>query len=525
MSFSWAEIKISLQQFWAELSRPQKIITVVAPLLVASTLIILIVWASRPQYVSIFTNMSDADAGAITTKLTELKVDYRLADNGASIQVPQQQAAAVRLQLANAGLPQSSKFSFDNLNQMHLGETDADKKLRYILGLQHELETTLKSLTGVADARVHIVMPAPSLFEEKAKSTTAGVTLKLIPGTKITDDKVRAIANLLASSVEGLTPENVTIVDTSGNNLSDVLSASKQESRLSGTQIQLQQMIEENIQKSAQSMLDRVLGNGRSIVRANVVLDFDQIKITEQRNGPGAMISKQTTTDTSTNGSPSDTVPGTTSNIPGYSIPTSGTTSSTNKASNTENFQVDTRQEERVVSPGAIKRLSVSVMADATTVTQAEIDQIQTIVSSAVGIDQARGDQIQVAALPFDTTGLQEEKNAFAQAERRRQIVSYVEYGAAVFLGLAFLLIVWRLRVRQRKSKLAFEADLRALPLAETEEFLLAQEEESKNKKKNTVKSAEELERRRVKEAVEQYARISSGEAARLLKAWLTEER
>ena len=178
-----------------------------------------------------------------------------------------------------------------------------------------------------------------------------------------------------------------------------------------------------------------------------------------------------------------------------------------------------------MVSPGAIKRLSVSVMADATTVTQAEIDQIQTIVSSAVGIDQARGDQIQVAALPFDTTGLQEEKNAFAQAERRRQIVSYVEYGAAVFLGLAFLLIVWRLRVRQRKSKLAFEADLRALPLAETEEFLLAQEEESKNKKKNTVKSAEELERRRVKEAEEQNPPIRSREAAPLLKASMTEER
>ncbi len=523
MNLSWAEVTKSLLQYWTQLSRPQKIITVVAPLVVASTLIIFIVWASRPQYVSIFTNQSDTEAGAITTKLTELKVDYRLADNGASIQVPQQQAAAVRLQLANAGLPQSSKFSFDNLNQMRLGETDADKKLRYVLGLQNELETTLKTLTGVSDARVHIVMPEPSLFVEK-KLTTAGVTLKLVPGTKITEDQVRAIANLLASSIEGLTPENVTIVDTNGNILSDILSKSTKQEHLTGTQIQQQQTIEENIQKSVQSMMDKVLP-GKTVVRANVVLDFDQIKITEQRNGPGAVVSRQNSTETSTNGAPAGAVPGTTTNVPGYSTPSSVTTSSSNKANNTENFQVDTRQEERVVSPGTIKRLSVSVIADATSVTQAQVDQIQTIVSSAVGIDQARGDQIQVAAIPFDKTGLQEEKNAFAQAELRRQMVLYVEYGAVAFFGLIFLFIVWRLRVRHRRSKLAFETELQALPLTQTEEFLLAQEEETKHQVKKTVKTAQEIERRRIKEAVEQYTRKSSNEAARLLNAWLTEDK
>jgi flagellar M-ring protein FliF len=116
MNFSWAETKKSLLQFWNKLSRPQKIITITAPLLVASALIVLIAWAGRPQYVSIFTKLSDAEAGAIKSKLSELKVNYRLADNGAAIQVPQKQAAEVRLELANAGLPESSKFSFENIN-------------------------------------------------------------------------------------------------------------------------------------------------------------------------------------------------------------------------------------------------------------------------------------------------------------------------------------------------------------------------------------------------------------------------
>ncbi|MFZ3101256.1 MAG: flagellar basal-body MS-ring/collar protein FliF [Desulfitobacteriaceae bacterium] len=522
MNFSWVEIKKSLQKFWNKLSRPQKIIIVAAPLLIASTLIILMVWASRPQYVSIFTNLSDTDAGAITTKLKDLKLDYRLADNGGSIQVPQQQAAAVRLQLANAGLPGTSKFSFDYLDQMHLGETDADKKLRYVLGLQNELETTLKSLSSVADARVHIVMPEPSLFAEKEKSTTAGVTLKLVPGTKIAEDQVRAIAKLMASSIEGLTMENVTIVDTSGNTLSDILSQSRMQERLSGTQIQLQQTVEENIRKSIQSMLDRVFP-GKTVVRANVVLDFDQIKITEQKNGPGAVLSKQSTSENATNATPSGTVPGTTNNVPSYPSPTSsGTTSSTNKATNTENYQVDTRQEERVVSPGAIKRLSISVMAD---VTQTQVDQIQSIVASAAGIDQARGDQIQVAAIPFDKTGLQEEKNAFAQAELRRQVLLYAEYGAVLLLGLIFLLIFWRSRVRRRRAELAFETELRAVPLAaEAEEILLAQEEDNLKLEK-PLKSADEQERQKIRQAVQEYARKSPDEVARLLKAWLTEER
>ena len=161
MDFSWAGIQQSVKTFWNKLSSPQKIITVLAPLLVAGLLFTLSLGLARPQYVAIFTKLSDADAGAITTKLKDLKADYKLADNGSTIMVPQQSSADIRLQLASAGLPQQSKFSFDSLNTMHLGETDADRKLRYVLGLQNELENTLKTLNGVQDARVHIVMPDP----------------------------------------------------------------------------------------------------------------------------------------------------------------------------------------------------------------------------------------------------------------------------------------------------------------------------------------------------------------------------
>lgn len=529
MDFSWAGIQQSVKTFWNRLSSPQKIITVLAPLLVAVALISLITWAGRPQYVAIFTKLSDVEAGEITTKLKDLKADYQLADNGSTIMVTQQSAADLRLQLASAGLPSQSKFSFDSLNTMHLGETDADRKLRYVLGLQNELENTLKTLNGVQDARVHIVMPEPSLFVDSQKAATTAVTLKLVPGTKLGDEQVRAVANLLAGSVEGLQTENVTIVDTSGNVLSDVLGKSGDPNRLTGTQYQLKQTVEEDTRKSVQSMLDRVLGSGRTVVRISASLDFNQVKRTIQTNGPGAVVSEQSSTESTTNGTTTGGTPGLTANgAPTYPTAAAGVNSTATKTNATKNYQVDTTQEEQVVSPGAVKRLSVSVMADADTVTQDQLDQIKTIVASAAGVDANRGDEIQVAAIAFNKTDLQQEKLAMESAQKRQQLVTYIEIGAAVLFGV--FLMVMLLRSRSKKTR---SGEMRSLngsqpvSLAEAELIMaqqMAEEEATLKFNQKSTKTAEELQKQKTKESVELYSRNNPDEVARLMKTWLSEE-
>ena len=529
MDFSWAGIRQSVKTFWNKLSSPQKIITVLAPLVVAVALFSLITWASTPQYIAIFTKLNDADAGAITTKLKDLKADYKLADNGSTIMVPEQSSADIRLQLASAGLPAQSKFSFDSLNTMHLGETDADRKLRYVLGLQNELENTLKTLNGVQDVHVNIVMPDPSLFVDSQKPATAAVTVKLVPGTKLGDDQVRAIANLMAGSVEGLQMENVTIVDTGGNVLSDVLGKSGDPSRLTGTQYQLKQTVEEDTRKSVQSMLDRVLGSAKTVVRISAVLDFNQIKITKQTNGPGAVVSEQSSTGTTTNGTAAGGTPGPTTNtVPTYPTGTSGVNSTSTTASATKNYQVDTTQEEQVVSPGAVKRLSVSVMADADTINQAQLDQIKTIVASAAGVDATRGDQIQVAAIPFNKTDLQQAKLAIDNAEKRQQLVTYIEIGAAVLFGLFFLMMLLRSRSKKaRAGKMMGLNGTQPVSLAEAE-LLMAQqsaEEEAKLKfAQKKTRTVDELQKQKTKESVELYSKNNPDEVARLMKTWLSEE-
>lgn len=530
MDFSWARIKESIKTFWGNLSRPQKIITVMAPLLVAGALVYLIMWAGRPQYVPIFTELSDSDAGAITTKLKDLKADYKLADNGATILVPQQTSADIRLQLASAGLPQESKFSFDSLDTMRLGETDADRKLRYVLGLQNELENTLRTLSGVKDARVHIVMPEPSLFIESQKSATAAVTLDLAPNTQLGEDQVRAIANLLSGSVEGLQPENVTIVDTSGNVVSDLLRKKDDPEKLSVTQYQLKQTLEEDTRKSLQSMLDRVLGPGKAVVRVSAVLDFDQKKIVKQTNGPGAVVSEQSTNESTTNGTGAA---GGTPGLPANGAPTYPTAANVNststKVTNTNNYQVDTTQEEQVVSPGSIKRLSVSVMADADTVNQDQLDQIKTIVGSAAGVDAARGDDIQVAAIPFNKTDLQNDILAMENARKQQQLIILGSIGAAALIGLIIFIVYMRRRAKKAKAEKMLELE-DSLPVSEADaELLLAQqmaEEEAKQKlAQKNAKSVDEIQKQKVKEAVELYARNNSDEAARLMKTWLSEDK
>jgi len=533
MDFSWAAMQQSWREFWQKLSRPQKIITVAAPLLVASALTVLLLWASRPQYVVLFSKQPVEQASSITAKLDDLKIPYQLADGGSTILVEQKQAAEARLKLAGAGVPQGSKFSFDYLNQMRLGETDADRKLRYILGLQTELQDTLKTLSGVQEARVHIVQPEPSLFTEQAKAATAGVTLQLVPGTNLSDDQVRSIANLLAASVEGLTPDNVTIVDTKGNVLSDVLAKSSNPAHLTGSQFQLQQSVEDNIRKSVQNMLNRVVGSGNTAVAVNAVLDFDQIRIIQQTYGPGAVVSQQNTSETTTSGTAPGAVPGTSANIPSYQSPTGGTsTSSSTKTSSTENRDTDKTQKEQVVSPGAIKRLSVSVVVDANseTVKQIPLDQIKAVVASAAGIDPNRGDQIQVAAFPFDKSDLEQFNKQVQATQARQRLMFYAASGA----GALLLLIVGLLRLRAaakhkrelKQLKLAQEAGANAQTV---QEILLAQaqaeaEAQARLEQKKR-KSAEEIEKQKIKEAVTIYTRNNPDEVANLIRAWLSEEK
>jgi len=532
LNFSLTEILDAVRNFWKKLTGPQKIILVAAPVIVATALITLIFWASRPEYTVLFSDLKTEEAGAITEALKGLDVQYQLADGGSTIEVPHKNVAEVRLQLANQGLPSESTFSFDYLNEMRIGETDEDRKLRYILGLQTELEQTIGTLDGVEYARVHIVMPENALFSEQQEATTAAVTIKRKYGKEMSEDQVRAIANLLSYSVEGLSIDKVTIVDTNGNVLSDILGSSTSPQKLSATQLQVQQTYENDIQSSVQTMLDKVFGAGNTIVRANATLDFDQKKITSQKSEDGAVTSRQEVSEKSSSTSANGGVAGTETNVPGYPVTgQSGTTSTSEKNSLTENFQPSVTQEETIVSPGQIKRLTVSVLADSDSVTDEQLDNIKNIVSSAVGYNQDRGDVIEAARLPFEKTTALEKQAAIEEAARKAQILLYAEIGGGVLLAIILLIAI--LRSRSKKKELAIESmDMadgsKFVTLQEAEQILASQIEAERQADlklaRKRAKTTEEIEKEKIRQEVEKYTMENPDDVARLVKTWLTEE-
>ncbi|KUO65607.1 MAG: flagellar M-ring protein FliF [Gracilibacter sp. BRH_c7a] len=537
MNFSFAEIINSMQNYWKKLTRSQQTVLVLAPLIVGTALFVLVFWASRPQYVVLFNKLSASEAGAITAKLSDLAVSYQLSDSGSTILVPNKDASEVRLQLANAGLPQESTFSFENLDQMRIGDTDKDRRLRYILGLQNELEKTIEILDGVEYARVHIVMPEQSLFMEENNESTASVTLKTTYGVQLGEDQVRSIANLLAYSVEGLKIDNVSIADTNGHVLSDIIGKSSEPHRLTTNQIQVQQSLEDNIQRSVQSMLDKVFGTGKTIVRINATLDFDQKKITSHISEDGAILSRQETQERSQNMNGTEGVPGEDPNVPeedtpGYMLDNAGNSSSVSESSSlTENFQPSLIQEETIISPGQIKRMTVSVMADSDSVTEEQLVNIESIISSSVGVDEARGDLIQVARLPFNKTSMLEERAAMENAARTQQLIFYAQIAGGIIGSLFLIIMVFRLRSRRVAGFDQFEAQTGNKPVTihEAEQILASQIDAERQAELKLAlrktKSPEAIEKEKTRKEVEKYSRENPDETARLVRTWLAEER
>lgn len=537
MNLSWTEVQKFFTKHWQKYTRAQRLLLVTAPILVATVLFFLIFWASRPEYVPLFNKLTAAEAGAIIAELQNLNVPYKLENNGAEILVPKKEAAQARLELANAGLPETSTFSFENIDQMRLGETKEDRQLRFLLGLQNELEITIQTLEGIEYARVHIVMPQPSLFVEEKRDATAAVTIKPTYDAEIGEDQVQAIINLLSHSVEGLNPKDVTVVDTNGKVLSDVFGTNGDLRGLTTNQLQLQQEVVTNIERSVQSMLDRVFGMGTTVVRANATLNFDQTKIVSETYEEGTILSREEIKETTEGGANNGGVPGADGNT-GYNITEQSTQiPNAEKSSLTENYQPDMFQNETIVSPGQIKRLTVSVMADADSISEYQIADIENVVASAVGLDKNRGDEIQLARFAFNKTADSEQQTAADAAAQQEQMILYVQIGSgALLLLLLGLFMIIRSRRKGKsnldKNLLAMKTREQPVTLKEAEELFAAQrvteqqlEQEVKLKMaQKRMKTAEDIEKEKVKKEVDKYITNNPDEVSRLIKTWLTEE-
>jgi len=435
----------AIARLWNDLSSAQRAVVVafIALAVVVGTFTALI--ASKPRMAVLFSGLASEDAGAIVQKLNDEKVPYELSGDGGTVEVPADKVYDLRLKMATQGLPQGGSVGFEIFDKSNFGMTEFTEKMNYQRAMQGELTRTICQLRPVMSARVHISIPQDNVFTSEQEIAKASVALKLRRGMPLSDEQVGGIVHLVSSAVEGLKPENVDIVDQDGNVLSD--GASGGAGALSANQLKLKRQYENEVASNLQSMLSRIVGSDKAVVRVSADMDFDQKQVKAERYEPapagaapaagqtGVLTSQETSTETY-NGSGAP--PALTGNMPRNASPGGD---KYNRSTTTAQYQVSKTIEETVNSPGQVTRLSVAVLLDKS-VPSSQVASIRDAVSTAAGINQTRGDQVTVQAVAFDKSTQKQVDKEMAAASRNELIGIVAKNAGAVVLLLGFLMVL-----------------------------------------------------------------------------------
>lgn len=378
------------------------------------SLLLIFSWAQRPTYQILFSNVGEADSGMIIQKLKELKVPYQV--EGAGILVPSDKVYELRLQLAAQGLPQGGGVGFEIFDKTNFGTSDFVQKLNYRRAIQGELSRTIQSLSEIETCRVHLAVPERSLFVEKESKPSASIMVKLKPGRTLAQNQVQGIVHLVSSSVEGLSPEEVTVIDNRGGMLTRP--AQDGAGNLNNSQLELQRTYEKEIESRVVNILEPITGKNKVRAKVFAALDFTKMEKTEEKYDPNSQVvrSEQKNQEKSTGATPGG-VPGTSSNLPNKKpAAIAGSGAAAQKQSEVTNYEIS-KVVSRVVSPGLeMKRVSVAVVVDGsyaavqgsktkkyTPRPADEMKRYEDLVKNAVGFSQERGDEVRVVNMPFET--------------------------------------------------------------------------------------------------------------------------
>jgi flagellar M-ring protein FliF len=395
-----------LLERWVQLPRSRHFL--VGGIGVAAVVVLYFVFfaSNNPNMVVALSGLDPEDSAAIADQLEQDGVAYEIGGGGSTVSVPANKVAEVRIRLAQAGLPRGGAGTgLEIFDKTNFGATDFVQQVNYRRGLEGELARSINTLDGVKASRVHIVIPQEAIFAEDQAEATASVLLQFKPGASLSQDQVTGIVNLVSNSVEGLQKKGVTVIDETGHVLYDgaVLDGPFSTTGTS-TQLELQRQYEVALQRDLEGTLARVVGAGRSAVTVRAALNFDTVETSEDTFGETTPRSSTTTTETF-NGSNLNVgnVPGTGAN--GGTDAGSGTSatgdSQYERTETTTNNEINRTTTTTVKAPGALERLSVSVVLDES-VTADQEASITSAVAAAVGLDQTRGDTLSVTRLPFD---------------------------------------------------------------------------------------------------------------------------
>ncbi|GAA1109464.1 flagellar basal-body MS-ring/collar protein FliF [Arthrobacter flavus] len=433
----------------------QRTIAIIGVAVLALGIAALVTWSMKPSYTPLFSGLNGEDASIIVEQLRTDNVPYELSAGGGTILVPEESVYDQRLKAAAAGLPSSSTAGYSLLDDMGVTSSEFQETVTYKRALEGELAATVSALTGVKNASVRLAIPEESVFVSEAGTPTASVFIETDSGVSLSSEQVQAVAHLTSSSIDGMTPENVAVIDADGNVLSAVgLGAT-------GTVNQQSSDYEETVRASVQTMLDRVVGPGNAsvVVAADMNTEFAE-RVEESFTTPdgGPALNESTTTEEYEGaGGAAAGVLGP-DNIAGPDD--AGGDGNFNSETTTRNNAVNKITESTTIPAGAINRQTVSVALDEDAAGALDLAGLTGLVTTAAGINEERGDLVTVEVLPFNNAGAAEAAEALAAAEaaeaaeQRAQLLLQVGIiAAAVLLAIIIALVIYARKSRRQRRE------------------------------------------------------------------------
>ncbi len=386
-------------------------------------------WLQKEETAVLFTNLSPQDASVALDELAKQDVEAKLTNGGTTIMVPQKAVHRLRVDLAGKGVPSSGTVGFEIFDGKQYGLTEFLQNVNFKRALEGELTKSIESLQGIQSARVHLVLPKPSIFKKLDSPATASVVLKMGRGARLEDSRITGIQSLVAGSVENLHADQVTVIDQYGKVLSPDIKDG--DTGRTENQLALRKDVEAYLSQKAGIMLDRVLGPGRSVIQVDATLNFEKIDRERELYDPRNTVVRSEVRNETTD-------------------PTSGNSDE----NSTTNYEINRTVEHIVGETGSVKLLSVAVFVDGnyaeledggaplyTPLPEDEVAQLRRIVQTAVGLNATRGDQIEIVNMQFSQPVV-DEPAPFVN----NWMGMVTQYGGKAFMFLLFGIILLSLR-------------------------------------------------------------------------------
>jgi flagellar M-ring protein FliF len=461
MEKTLTQLPVQFVSGFNKLPAGRKIGLIVLAAAAVAAFILMLSWTGKQEMGILYSNLEQGDAAEIVAGLKERKIPYRIGGNGNTVFVPEKSVYELRMEFASQGRPSGGSVGFEIFDDTKLGMTEFVQNVNFQRALQGELSRTISGFHEVERCRVHIVMPKKSLFLSQEEAARASVVLKLVSGRVLSGQQTQGIVHLVSSSVPGLIPQNVTVVDSGGQILAGNRGKSEQD-LVNTEQLEYMDRYERNLENRITSMLDRVLGPDRVIARVSCAFDFSKVEMTEEKFSPENQVARSeqllqsTTLKNRPAGIPNQAPEEGEEGEDKVMLPTF------TRNDRIVNYEIG-RTTSRTVAPvGQLERLSVAVVVDGVPKpvegrrgksepeivprSPEELLQLENLVKKAVNFNSDRGDQVEIASIPFEQRGLDGEFETDSGTtfldivEKFGGILRYVVFG--VFLVLTFVMVV-----------------------------------------------------------------------------------